>query len=36
MTALEVLGALAPLLSFGAYALGLRLGKAPPRGDRLR
>lgn len=36
MSALEVLGALSPLVWLAACALGLRLGKAPPKGDRLR
>jgi hypothetical protein len=36
VSALELLGAAAPLLSVGALLLGLKLGKAPPKGDRLR
>lgn len=35
MSALEILGALAPLLSLGTLALGIRLGRAPKGGKRL-
>ena len=36
MSALEVLGAAAPLLSLAGLLVGLRLGRKPKNGDRLR
>lgn len=31
MSALEFIGLVSPLIAFGTYVLGVKLGKAPPK-----